>query len=69
MVIFEGDCRHGNLELDAVGGDLTLKHRHGDAVVHSVGGVILVDKHFGKIELGGVRDTFQINAHHADPPS
>ena len=64
---FEGDCRHGNLELDAVGGDLTLKHRHGDAVVHSVGGVIWVDKHFGKIELGGVRDTFHINAHHATP--
>ena len=64
---FEGDCRHGNLELDAVDGDLTLAHRHGSAVIHSVGGTIEVNKGHGQIELRGVRDTFHIDVHHADP--
>ena len=63
---FEGDCRHGTLELDEVGGDLTLAHRHGNAIFHSVGGTIEVHKGHGQIELRGVRDTFHIDAHHAD---
>jgi DUF4097 and DUF4098 domain-containing protein YvlB len=62
----EGDYRHGDLELDELGGDLTLKHRHGNAVVHSVGGTIEVNKGHGQVELQGVRDTFHIDAHHAD---
>ncbi len=63
---FEGEYRHGHLELDEVSGDLTLKHRHGSAMVHSVGGVTWVDKSHGPIELEGVRNTFHINANHAD---
>ena len=63
---FEGDHRHGYLELDEVGGDLSLAHRHGNAVVHLVGGTIEVHKRHGQIELRGVRDTFHIDAHHAD---
>ena len=63
---FEGDYRHGPLELDAVGGDLTLSHRHGNAVFGSVGGTVEVHKGHGQIELRGVRDTFHIDAHHAD---
>lgn len=64
---FEGDYRHGDLELDAVSGALTLAHRHGNAVIHSVGSTIEVNKRHGQIELRGVRDTFHIDAHHADP--
>lgn len=63
---FEGDYRHGPLELDEVGGDLTLAHRHGNAVFHSVGGTVEIHKGHGQIELRGVRDTFHIDAHHAD---
>ena len=63
---FAGDYKHGHLELEEVGGDLTLKHRHGSAVVHSVDGSTWVEKSHGPIELEGVRNTFHINAHHAD---
>ena len=54
------------LELDGVGGDLALAHRHGKAVVHSVGGSVEINKGHGQIELREVRSTFHIDAHHAD---